>query len=138
MSTKTNSRIDAANAIQQLQHFMPRAQLMNLGAYCFGEEGQFFIDKLVEFGNMVETMPKTYGQDGKGNQAVAYLHYFLGGMDWYITERDIDTDGAGQIQAFGLADLGYGAELGYISIPEIIDVGAELDLYFEPTTIENL
>ena len=28
-----------------------------------------------------------------------------------------DLDHAGQIQAFGIADLGMGAELGYISIP---------------------
>ena len=59
-------------------------------------------------------------------------------MDFYITERDSDEDGQGQIQAFGLADLGYGAELGYISIAELISNHVELDFHFKPTTIAQL
>ena len=61
--------------------------------------------------------------DGKGDDAVVYLHYFRGGMDWYITEKDMEEE---QHQAFGLADLGYGGELGYISIQELIDNGVSL------------
>jgi hypothetical protein len=62
--------------------------------------------------------------------ALARLHYFIGGCDWWIVEKDADPDHAGQVQAFGVADLGMGAELGYISIPELLENGAELDLYF--------
>ena len=40
-----------------------------------------------------------------------------------------------QNQAFGLADIGYGAELGYISIAELRSVGAEMDYHYEPRTI---
>ena len=43
--------------------------------------------------------------------------------------------GEGQIQAFGLANLGYGAELGYICIKELIEHGIELDLYWTPKTL---
>jgi hypothetical protein len=32
----------------------------------------------------------------------------------------------------GAANLGYGAELGYISLPELLAAGAELDLHFTP------
>jgi hypothetical protein len=46
-------------------------------------------------------------------------------------EKDADPDHVGQMQAFGIADLGMGAELGYISIPELLENGAELDLYFK-------
>jgi hypothetical protein len=74
-------------------------------------------------------MPKTYEQDGLGQQAIAHLHYFTAGGDWYITERDTHPD---QHQAFGAANLGYGAELGYISLPELLAAGAELDLHFTP------
>ena len=43
------------------------------------------------------------------------------------------------MQAFGIADLGKGRELGYISIPELLENGAELDLYYtEPKTIGEL
>ena len=31
-----------------------------------------------------------------------------------------------------------GAELGYISIPELLENGAELDLYFKPVTIGEI
>ena len=83
-------------------------------------------------------MPQTYEQDGMGEQAIAHLHYFTSGCDWYITERDSDPDGEGQIQAFGSANLGYGPELGYISIKELLENGAELDLYFTPCTLSSL
>ena len=39
------------------------------------------------------------------------------------------------MQALGLANLGYGGELGYISIQELIDAGVELDVYWTPKTI---
>ena len=47
-------------------------------------------------------------------------------------------DHAGQVQAFGIADLGMGRELGYISIPELLENGAEIDLYFKPQPIGDL
>lgn len=49
-----------------------------------------------------------------------------------------DPDGEGQIQAFGSANLGRGAELGYISIAEITECGAELDLHWTPCTLASL
>ncbi len=82
-------------------------------------------------------MPETYGQNGMGDQAVVYLHYFCNAGDFYITEKDSDPDGDGQIQAFGLADLGY-PELGYISIQEIISAGVELDINWSPVTLEQI
>jgi len=66
---------------------------------------------------------------------IAHLHYFTGSGDWYITERDTSTE---QHQAFGLADLGYGGELGYISIAELIANNVELDLHFTPQPLAQL
>ena len=86
-------------------------------------------------GNLVANkMAKIYEQDGKGDDAIVYLHYFhASGADWYITERDISDE---QHQAFGLADLGMGfPELGYISIEELKSVGAELDIHWTPKTL---
>jgi hypothetical protein len=130
--------LQAFTAVNSIKGFISPQQLAVIRAYCHGEEGQFFIDKLCEFSERIETMPKTYEQDGKGRQAIAYLHYFMGSADWYITERDADEDGEGQIQVFGEADLGYGPEMGYISIAELIEIGAELDLHFEPTTLSQI
>ncbi len=69
-----------------------------------------------------------------GIEAIAYLHYFLSGFDWYITERDMERQ---QLQAFGLACMGE-EEMGYINIVEFIRNGAELDLYFEPRSLRKI
>lgn len=87
---------------------------------------------------IIKTMPVTYQQDGKANESIVYLHYSLGGANWYITEKD--KTGTGTVQAFGLADLFQdGGELGYISIEELTsdEIGAELDLNWIPKTLRE-
>ena len=135
-----NTKKDAINALKILDGFICKQELAAIASGCRSEEKQFFFDKLVEMAGIVSTMPKTYEQDGKGDQAIAYLHYFnAGNQDWYITEKDAETpEEPGQHQAFGLADLGYGGELGYISIVELIAHGVELDLYFKPQTLGEI
>lgn len=116
--------------------FVSKAQRSVMVQNARGEEGQFFIDKMKELKNLFQTMSKTYEQDGKGKDAIAYLHYFKNGCDWYITERDMEQE---QLQAFGLACLnGNYPEIGYISIVELLSVGAELDLYWTPKTIREI
>ena len=129
---------DAVTALQTLRGFIGSIQLRVIGDGCRGEEKQYFFDKLVEIAAVVTRMPHTYETDGEGDNAVAYLHYFSPSCDWFITEKDEDSDGEGQIQAFGLADLGYGGELGYISIAELIALNVELDLHFTPSTLAQI
>lgn len=89
------------------------------------------------FGNIIKainTIPVIYGQDGLGEHAIVYLHYFCGGSDWWITERD-NVVGEPQLQAYGYASInGSPPEAGYISIQEIIENGVELDFHFTPRT----
>ncbi len=123
-------------AAHSLHSFMPTAQLNLVGSLCRGEEGDFFRAKLIEYAERVANMPKTYDQDGLGDDAVAHLHYFSGGCDWYITEKDSEDE---QAQAFGLANLGYGGELGYISLVELCQhARVELDLHFTPTKLSAI
>lgn len=132
---------EAINALKTLREYTPKGEYNAIVDGMRSEEKQFFFDKVVEMENIISTMPKTYDQDGKGNKAVAYLHYFKGNMNWYITEKDVGTkEEQGQHQAFGLADLGYGGEgeMGYISIVELVENEVELDLYFVPKTIEEI
>lgn len=118
-----------------LSHFVNNTQAKIIFDLCKGkEEGKFFIEKMRELAIMIDTMPKTYEQDGKGDQAVAYLHYFTPGFDWYITERDMEE---AQLQAFGLACI-HEMELGYISIQDILANGAELDLYWTPKILKEI
>lgn len=132
---KTVSMLEAAAAARKIKGFITPAQLEVIGNACRSEEREFFKAKLAELANTIETMPVTYQTDGQGMEAVAHLHYFAGAGDWYITERDCETE---QLQAFGEADLGYGGELGYISIVELLECGAELDLYWTPKSLNAI
>jgi hypothetical protein len=67
-----NTKMDAVNALKVLRGFIGPFQLHAVGHGCRGEEKQFFFDKLVELAHTVATMPQTYEQDGKGENAVAY------------------------------------------------------------------
>lgn len=132
-----STKLEAVAALKTLRGFIGNSQLHAIGDACRSEEKQFFFDKAVALADLVSTMPKTYEQDGLGDAAIVSLHYFSGSCDWYITEKDCDPDGEGQIQAFGYANLGDDecAELGYISIVELIGAGVELDLHFTPCTL---
>lgn len=127
----------ASVALQDLRPFMSDAQwsvLKDNIKNC--EEKDYFREMVVALHGRVERMPKTYDQDGMGDKAVVHLHYFVGSCDWWITEKD--KSGGLQHQAFGLACLGHEPELGYISIKELTDVGAELDLHWTPKTLGEI
>ena len=126
-----------SDKLATLRAFVGPAQRQAVYSAMQGEEGEYFRVKTAALINLLETMPKVYEQDGKGDQAIVYLHYFTGSMDWYITERDTSVE---QLQAFGYANLGddQSAEMGYISIEELIRNGVELDLYWTPTTLEQV
>lgn len=118
--------------------FLPINQLAIIRECLEGEEREFFVKKMDEMKAVIEKMPVTYSQSESGGEAVAYLHYFYGKCDWYITEKDMEGDGT--VQAYGMADLGYGPECGYISIQEITQSGiyVELDLHWEPKTLAEI
>ncbi len=134
-----SEHVEAMNIVRP---FMPEAQMRFLekDLLC-GEEAQFFVDKIAELAGIIKTMPATYEQDGKGNEAVAFLHYFYGHSHWYITEKD--KDGAGTEQAFGYAVLNGDlvcAELGYISIDELRGIGldVQLDFHYAPQPLSQI
>jgi hypothetical protein len=133
-----------------LKHFIGGRQRQAVVTLFRCEEKEYFFDKMIELAAIVEQMPFTYGQDGLGDQATVYLHYFAGGAaNWWITEKDKGSplddpaDQGKQLQAFGLANF-YGgpndpeAELGYISIEEILANGGELDFHFTPCTLATV
>ena len=130
--------MQAALAVPTIRPFLSSMQLSVMGDLSRGEEGSFFLQKFIDLQSQISTMPKTWEQDGKGDAAIAYLHYFIGGCDWYITEKDMD---GGIEQAFGYAILNGDdecAELGSSSIQEITAYGAELDLHFTPCTLGEI
>lgn len=124
----------------KIQDFIPAAQLRLIRQLQQGEEKEFFLEKEKEIQGVIDSMPKTYEQDGLGREAIVHLHYFGGCYDAWITEKDIDGPD-GQLQAFGYASFGgkSEAECGYISIKELLkQPGIELDLYWTPKTVKEV
>lgn len=130
------------------ESFMSVGQRSALLELLRGEEQAAFVEVLGRAEWLIRTAPLTYQTEKTAtNDKRVYLHYFLGSADYWVIERDVgdtaDGDGLGaQLQAFGYANL-YGdgfanAELGYLSIAEFIEMGAELDLYWEPKTVGEL
>ena len=83
-------------------------------------------------------VPRLYEQDGKGDAAIVYAHYFScwTNWDWYMLEYDPDTK-----EAFGLVK-GFATEYGYFSLAEFEDMNRrkgfeiiERDIHWEPTTV---
>jgi len=127
------TKLEAVAALKYLRPYIKPTQLEVLGDSCRGEEKQFFFDLVCEYADRIRAMPRIYAQSKLGDQAIAYLHYFTGGShSAYITEID---PAAEDRLAFGSSDLGYGGDLGYVSIAELLASGAELDLYWKPKTL---
>lgn len=130
------------------RHWMGRSQRMAIAEVIRGEEGQSFIDLLVNLKYVIENMPRTYETDGQQmKDKVVHLHYFGGSVDAWIVERDMgdskyQAEIGPQHQAFGpitLVSEPIGdSEWGYISIQELIGNGIELDLHWEPKAVKEV
>jgi hypothetical protein len=127
--------VSALNSL--IEHkLLPRAEYESLRDSLKGEEAEGIAEIVKKAWTIFDTMPKTYDSEGVSDP-VAHLHYFIGSWDWWITEKDMEDE---QLQAFGFvrSNLCPEGEFGYISIPEITGVGAELDLYFTPVPISQV
>jgi len=71
-------------------------------------------------------LPAMYSQDGKGDEAIAYVKFFTPDAQWtwYATEFD------GEDTFFGLVD-GFEKELGYFSLSELKSVRGPMGLPIE-------
>ena len=89
---------------------------------------------------LIEQIPPLYEQEGKGENALAYVKLFTpdSNFTWFITEYDADEK-----MCFGLID-GFEKELGYFSLNEIeqikgsMGLKVERDISFQPTKLKDL
>jgi len=120
-------------SLELLQDFISPNQLAFVQECLFGEEAQFFINKMNEIADFITSMPSVIDETDEDK---FYLHYFQGNMDWFISKKDIILD---QRQAYGYADLGFGCgELGTIPIKELLENNIELDFHFKPCTLTEV
>jgi hypothetical protein len=122
--------------MEVLKRWMPTGQWQAVKELAKGPEGEFFQKKAAELVDIINhKMPKPYESEGKEDgEVMVYLHYFRGGWDWWITEQPLAVL---EDQAFGLV-RGFETELGYIMIPELTTVGAELDLHWEIKSLKEV
>lgn len=85
------------------------------------------------------TCPPVYSQDGKGDEAVAYMRFFCPtlGWSWYALEHDEDKDDPLGSLCFGLV-FGACTEFGYFSIHELARNGVHVDVDFKPATLATI
>lgn len=126
-----------------LVDFMPHAQRAVLMTSLSGEEGESIAEIVLRVADTINTMPKTYETDWQGENAIVHLHYFGGSIDAWLTEKDAGdgTTDVRQHQAFGMQCLTgdkQDAELGYVSIEELIRNNIELDLYWTPKPLKEI
>lgn len=123
-------------ALNVIEGYMPSSEFRVIKDYTkHSEEKQFFIEKAKEIADIIKAMPDLYEQDGKGENAIVYLHYFAPSFDTYILEinRNDPSD------AFGLTISHDSAvELGYVNINELKKYSVELDLHFVPKTVGEI
>ena len=109
----------------KLVQFLPRHQLAMVQEFA---ELQSLMPDLLE---LIDKTPALYVQDGLGKDSLVYLHYFVYGCDWWITEVDKETK-----EAFGYVCLNgdwINSEFGYISIEELTTIDTapiELDFHW--------
>lgn len=120
--------------INFLKNYIPKGELSCLLDSAKGEEGEFFRELLAETEQKIRAVPPLYANEEIGLEAPIRLHYFGGGIDFYISELDQDTG-----EAFGIGSI-YEKELGALSIPEIVATNRlELDLYWnDKTTLKEI
>ncbi len=88
---------------------------------------------------ILRKLPKLYGQEAKGGEAIAQVKFFTPDAQWtwYITEFD------GEDIMFGLVE-GFEKELGYVRLSELkelrgpLGLPVERDRYFKPKKLSEI
>lgn len=113
-----------------LKLYVPPMELACLLDGLQSEEKEYFVELLDHIEKEIRDTPPLYANEELGLNAPIRLHYFGGPCNFWITEVDPE-----ERIAFGYACLSgdaQDAELGYISIPEILETGRiELDLHWD-------
>lgn len=132
-SDLTEKREQYNQKLDLLKSWVSEAQFAVLESYAESDELDGHLETVSRVYDQIKSLPKLAETDGQGRNAMAILHYFMAGSDWYFTEADDRNDG------FGYASInGQDLESGYLSASEITGNGAELDLNFTEVKIAEL
>ena len=134
-------------ALTALEHFIPPSQWQaTRDLIRSSEEKDFFIAAMLRLAALVGAMPQTYGTQDERDPCV-WLHYFGGGYDSWLIERDKgdkdDPVHGVQHQAYGYVRWQHMpdcAEAGYVSLPEAFKAmrHLNLDYHFTPCRLSEI
>lgn len=94
-----------------------------------------YANTIEKLGQTLQKIPKFYEQDGKGYDSIVYAHYFVGGTDIFITEREEENGLFGYTILNGDYEM---SEFGYSSLDELKSIRVlNLDFYWEPKTLRE-
>lgn len=123
--------------IDFLKNYVPDLELTTLLGNRRGVEGAYFTDLLPKLVRQIKSIPPLNANEKIGLKATVKLHYFYGSTDFWIMELDPE-----ERLAFGYTCLNgdtANAELGYISIPELLSINMmQLDLHWEEKALEEV
>lgn len=143
MNQEENLKEAKKALVAMLGTFMGQQQVAVLADGLRGEERYGIADQVLSVWKRIKEMPQTYEtRPWSADKTLCELHYFLSDFNAWITEKDMGanqewTPVTQQLQAFGLIDLGE-AELGWISIQELVSNGFELDLNWTPKSLATV
>ncbi len=121
--------------LSKIQDFMNSSQLSIVKRNI--PEFKEVINRLYK--TIVETPELYKTEEVEMKDKMAYLHYFIGGSDWFVNElnkKDVVDDNLSiEEPVFGFACLNGDVEMsefGYFDINELKEHGVELDFHFDP------
>lgn len=134
----------ARTALDWLEPYLPPQQRRTIEGNFTGEEGEYFCDLSADLMEQIMLAPVTYQQRDE-KDPIVHAHYFGHNYDTWIIEFDKgdpdEPDDRGQHQAYGycrFAHMPECAELGYVSIPELMENNIELDFHWTPKPLSQV
>lgn len=126
-----------------VSQWMSPAQYNVLSLCKRGEESAAFQEIERRLIDNIQKCPTTYQQDGLGDNAIVFLHYFNSNNDYYIFETDVgckdNSPNQFQSQMMALKKEGNNDfRYGYIGLSTLLRMGCELDFYFKPQKIADI
>ena len=118
-------------ALATLRTLTAPAQCAVILAAARGEEAEHFLAIIDRIHAAWQAMPKTYETDAQGRAALAQLHYFTGGCEWWIVEKDADPDHAGQCRPSASPTSAWAASSATSQSPSYLRTGRN------PTSISS-
>lgn len=126
----------AVAAIPTVNKFAPSRQMREIIAGTQGDERQKYLEILSDFGERIVRMPVSGEEVIPKEDEIAQLHYKSGLYNWYVTRKGPETPTENALVL--ITAPGIPESIGFMSVKDIINLGAELNLSFKPQRLSKI